>query len=110
MDHAHSSHLLAQCPLCHAAYPSSDVRLVGEKGTTRLFHCTCRTCGHAMLAIVLESQGAVSSVGLMTDLEIQDAMRFREAPVISADDCISIHRVLEEDARSFCAALQRRHS
>jgi hypothetical protein len=107
MDHAHSSHLLAQCPLCHAAYPSADVQLVGEKGTTRLFHCTCRTCGHAMLAIVLENQGAVSSVGLMTDLEIQDAMRFREAAVISADDCIAIHRLLEGESQRFCAALRR---
>lgn len=108
MDHAHSSHLLAQCPLCHVAYPSADVRLVGEKGTTRLFHCTCRSCGHAMLALILESQGAVSSVGLMTDLEVQDAMRFREAVAISADDCIAAHRILEDESRVFCEHLVRK--
>ena len=69
MDHAHTPKLLAHCPLCQAAYPTSEVKLLGEKGTTRLFHCTCSSCGHAVLAVVLESAGSVSSVGLVTDLE-----------------------------------------
>jgi hypothetical protein len=106
MDQAHPSHLLAQCPLCHSSYPTEDIRLVGEKGTTRLFHCTCRSCGHAMLAIILENRGSISSVGLVTDLEIQDALRFRESPAISADDCIAAHRILEMESPAFCASLR----
>lgn len=105
MDHAHSSHLMAQCPLCHTSYPASEVRLVGEKGTTRLFHCTCTSCGHAMLAIILEAQGSVSSLGLMTDLEAKDALRFQDSSPISADDCIAAHRLLEEQSGGFCEAI-----
>jgi len=106
MDHAHSSHLLAQCPLCSAAYPAADVRLLGEKGSTRLFHCTCRSCGHAMLAVILERQGSMSSVGLVTDLEIQDALRFHESASVSADDCIAMHRLMEEGSSEMCGWLR----
>ena len=106
MDTAPSSKLLAHCPLCQAMYGEKEVRLLGERGSTRLFHCTCNACGHAMLAVILESQGAVSSVGLVTDLEVQDALRFREMPSISADDCVVAHRILENESKGFCEALK----
>lgn len=106
MDPAHSSKLLAHCPLCQATYREAEVRLLSEKNSTRLFHCTCRSCGHAMLAIILETQGSVSSVGLMTDLEAQDALRFRDCEALSADDCIAAHRVLEEESRELCSLLK----
>ncbi|MFH1078589.1 MAG: hypothetical protein V1745_04925 [Patescibacteria group bacterium] len=105
MNPASSSKLLAHCPLCQTAYGGAEVRLLGERGTTRLFHCSCRSCGHAMLAVILESQGSVSSVGLVTDLEVQDAMRFRGAVPISADDCVTAHRILENESQAFCSSL-----
>lgn len=106
MDHAHSSpQLLAHCPVCHAAYPTSDVRLLGEKGPTRLFHCTCQRCGNAVIAVVLENAGAVSSVGLVTDMEVQDALRFQDVPAVSSDECIAAHRLVEQESRSFCRRL-----
>lgn len=105
MDHAHSSKILAHCPLCQAIYDEKEVKLLGEKGATRLFHCTCKACGHAMLALILETQGSVSSVGLVTDLEVGDALRFRDFQPFSADDCIATHRILEEESRTFCKAL-----
>lgn len=107
MDQAHSSKLLAHCPLCQAIYQASEIKLLGERGATRLFHCTCSACGHAMLAIILEAQGAVSSVGLMTDLEVQDALRFRDMGSVTADECIASHRILEMESREFCKLIMR---
>ncbi len=105
MDDAHLSKLLAQCPMCQATYLKDDLRLLGEKGATRLFHCTCRACGHAMLAMVLEAHGSVSSVGLMTDLEAPDALRFRDLEPVSADECIAMHRFLQTESLDLCASL-----
>ena len=99
------SRLLANCPLCQAAYVDEAVRLVGEKGAAKLFHCTCKGCGHAMLAVILENAGWLSSVGLMTDLEAQDAVRFHSAPLIGSDECIKVHHMLEKDSQAFCRAL-----
>ena len=105
MDSAHSSKLLAQCPLCQTVYEESEVRLLGERGSTRLFHCSCHACGHAMLAMILEAHGSVSSVGLMTDLEVQDALRFQSLESLSADDCIAAHRILEAESRQLCTLI-----
>jgi len=106
MDHAHSSpQLLAHCPVCHAAYPSNEVRLLGEKGTTRLFHCTCQACGNAVMAVVLENSGGISSVGLVTDLEAKDALRFQSVPVVSSDECITAHQLMEQQSQAFCGRL-----
>lgn len=106
MDHAPSSKLLAHCPLCQVQYHEQEVHLLGERGTTRLFHCTCHGCGHAMLAMILETQGSISSVGLVTDLEVQDALRFRDRTALTSDECLLAHRTLEDSSRDFCHILQ----
>ncbi|MCR4278549.1 MAG: hypothetical protein NUV81_01450 [bacterium] len=105
MDPAQSSRLIANCPLCNVEYLTEKVRLVGERGAKQLFHCTCEGCGNSMLAIILETKGSISSVGLLTDLEVQDAMRMHEADPISSDDCIRAHRVLEHESKMFVQSL-----
>ena len=107
MNHTHPSNILAHCPLCQVAYQEKEVRLVGEKGATKLFHCTCRACGHAMLALILESQGSLSTVGVVTDLEVQDALRFRDSQAITDDDCIRAHQIVEQESRELCRLLMK---
>lgn len=99
------SRILAQCPLCQAAYREDEIRLVGERGASRLFHCNCEECGHSMLAIVLESSGWVSSVGLVTDLEAEEASRVQRSAPISVDECINLHRLLEGESNALCQSL-----
>ncbi len=79
--------------------------MLGEKGVTRLFHCSCSTCGQSVLAVILETGGAISSVGLVTDMELKDAVRFKDAEAVSGDECISVHRLLEEGSRDLCQRL-----
>lgn len=105
MERNPSPKLLAHCPLCQTAYHTEEVRLLGERGTTRLFHCTCGSCKHAVIAVVLEAAGSVSSVGLVTDMEVQDAVRFQGVRPVSTDECIAFHRLLETDSLAFCATL-----
>lgn len=108
MDPAQSSKLISNCPLCHAEYKNEHIQLVGQHGTSRLFHCTCNDCGNAMLAIILESNGGISSVGLMTDLEAQDAIRMQNADPVSADDCIQVHQLLKKDSKQFVETIQKK--
>ncbi len=58
-----------------------------------------------MMAVVLESSGVVSSVGVVTDLEAADAKRFHDAPAISVDECLRFHIQLEEESRALCHSL-----
>lgn len=101
----HPSKLIAHCPVCQTSYGDQAIRLVGERGTSRLFHCTCASCGHAMLAVILENAGWVSSIGMITDLEANDAARFQKLEMISANECVQIHQGLEHQSRELCQQL-----
>ncbi len=99
------SKILTHCPLCRAEYQSSEIKMLGEKGAARLFHCTCHACGHAILAVVLETGNIISSVGVVTDLELSDVMRFQTFSPISSDDCVLLHRSVNSGSREFCRRL-----
>lgn len=107
-------HLLAHCPLCQAAYDDASVRplgetaprpLIGGQGKSRMFHLTCKQCHHSVLAVILESVHGVSSIGLVTDLEAQDAVRIHDADPISANDVVKAHVELEQMSGALCRAL-----
>ncbi len=100
--------LLAHCPLCQTAYEETSVQLLGEQGVARMFHLTCRACRHAVLAVILENQNGISSIGLVTDMEAQDAVRMHDARPITADDCLAAHEVLETKSREVCAGLMKK--
>lgn len=106
--------LLAHCPLCQAAYDETSVCLIGEftprmafgaSGKSRMFHLTCKQCCHAVLAVILESSHGISSVGLVTDLEAQDAVRVHEASPITADDVVRAHQELAARSQELVRAL-----
>jgi hypothetical protein len=106
--------MLAHCPLCQTAYDEHSIKLLGEQAAsmtgqsaTRMFHLTCSSCHHAVIAVILESQNGVSSIGLVTDLEVQDAVRMHDAPPISADDCVVAHEILETKSRRVCEQLMK---
>jgi hypothetical protein len=97
--------LLTHCPLCQTPYEDSSIHLLGEDGAARLFHLTCARCSHSVLAVILENQSGISSVGLVTDLEAQDAVRFRDAEPITADDMLFAHKSIESGSREVCKCL-----
>ncbi len=94
--------LLAQCPLCQTVYADQEIHLLGEQDSAKLFHCTCRACGHAMIAVVLESAGLVSSIGMLTDLEVHDALRCQSATSLTTDECIQGHQIFHDEGQKFC--------
>lgn len=93
--------LLTHCPLCNAQYQDQSIKLLGEQGAMRTFHLTCPACAHAVLAVIMENQHGVSSLGMVTDLEVQDAVRFRDLEPISADDCLNIKDLLATKSMEF---------
>lgn len=97
--------LLTHCPLCHAPYEEQSVRLLGEHENMKLLHLTCSHCAHSVLAVILENQGGISSVGLVTDLEVQDAVRFQDAESITADDCLEAHAMISTKSKDICKQL-----
>lgn len=99
------SKLLHQCPLCQTAYKHGEIRLLGQSGARRMFHCRCRSCSHAFLTIIMETSGSVSSIGMITDMGADDAVRLQSATPLTDDMCILAHQVMTENSAEFCKIL-----
>lgn len=55
-----------------------------------------------MLALMTDHQGWVSTVGLVTDLEISDAMRLAERKPVGSDECIHLYQIFNQQSQKFC--------
>jgi len=99
------SQLLERCPLCHEKYGTGSIQLLGGEGKTQTFHCACSACGHAMLSVVFEGSGWLSSIGLVTDLQADEAQKLFKTPTITSDECIGIHTSIEQNSAKICQIL-----
>ena len=95
--------LVSFCPLCESRSSKTQARLLGQEGETRLLHVKCKKCSNSMLALVFASSDGMSSVGLVTDLSYDDAIRFKEGDPVYIDDIISLHE--EMGNKSFLSGL-----
>lgn len=105
MNASQVAKMLSQCPICKKSYLEDAVKHVGQDRGAELYHCSCKGCGHAMMAVVLEQAGLVSSIGMLTDLEVSDALQLSKTNPITKDECVKIHRVLEKESQALCQAL-----
>lgn len=97
--------VLTHCPLCRSPYRPAHICLLRKAAGMSLYHLKCDACRHSVLAVIVENPNGVSSVGLVTDMEAQDAVRLEQAEPVSADDCVRLHIALEEQSRAICRQL-----
>lgn len=90
--------LVSFCPVCETRYHPMEARMLGQDGETHLLHVQCRTCEHAILALVLVNHVGASSVGLLTDLSYEDVLSFREQSSVTVNDVLDVHEVFANDA------------
>lgn len=81
------------CPLCRA----KDVvtHSIEQKEEAHLIHINCQRCYRNVIAIVFSGGFGTSSVGLITDLDSRDVVRFQKCGALSFDDVLAAHQELE---------------
>ena len=89
--------IISNCPLCQNSNQDIEARMLGQGCETRLLHLNCNKCGSSLLALVLLSQGIVSSVGMITDLTFEDVRRFRDLDQIVVDDVLDLHQIMDKN-------------
>ena len=82
---------VSYCPICETQTKAADARFLHEQENTHLLHLTCNKCGNAVLALVLLNSVGVSSIGLMTDLSVEDVWKLYRQQAVSADDVLDAH-------------------
>lgn len=99
--------VLQRCPLCHESYQTSAVFPLDRQKRSKVYHCYCHACKRAMLAVLFEASGWLSSIGMLTEFTAAEARQAAQLAPVDGDLCLQAHRYFAEESRSFCAFLQK---
>lgn len=104
--HQDALKVIAVCPLCEAPAQSMKAAVLEEGRESHLVHMTCGKCSHALLAVVVSVHGGISSLGVLTDLQADEVVKYRRASPLCFDDVLAIHQWLQANP----AALARENT
>lgn len=90
-----------RCPICSENYSEESAGLVEEKDNASLVHLTCGRCRGYFLAMVINFGHGLSSVGMVTDLNLADARRIYRRGPLTLDEVISAHELIIQDKFNF---------
>lgn len=93
--------ILKQCPLCETQYTERSVKIIEQKAESELVHMTCIHCKHAILACIVKSRHGVSSVGMLTDLQVEDVQRLHKKSPLHDNDVLDFHTTLKHFPSTF---------
>lgn len=69
-----------------------------ETADNHLVHLHCRQCQAAILALVTVTPMGLSSIGMITDLSVADARRFKASEPIEFDEVIALNLNLKNNS------------
>jgi hypothetical protein len=88
--------LIKNCPLCKKNYVETDVKTIEKREDSELIHLSCASCHAGMLAMVMMAPFGIGSIGMVTDLNAEDATRIKHSQPVSGDDVIEFYELLEK--------------
>jgi|GEM_PF-1441315 hypothetical protein len=80
--------LISHCPVCSLSYPTEAVHVFSDESEAKFVHFTCDNCHSYFMAMVMKIPKGVSTVGMVTDLSLEDVQRLYKLPSISIDEMI----------------------
>ncbi len=93
--------MMAECPLCKQAYSEQKAKVIEEKNSAHLVHITCPHCLHSILALIIVSKVGMSSVGMVTDLNVNDVRRLKRLGPITEDELLNFYSLLQKEKLNF---------
>lgn len=84
------------CPACRSRYDQVEAKILEERDESYLVHLTCRHCGSSVLALVATGILGITSIGMITDLNSEEVIKFKETESIAADEVIEAHQLLAD--------------
>jgi len=88
--------LVSYCPLCENRYNFLEARILEESGSGSLMYIRCQHCSSAILAVLVHSHGGVSSIGVVTDLQPEEVLKFEGNDDLSDDDILASYQYLQK--------------
>lgn len=88
--------IMSVCPVCSKKYEPIQAKIVLEKDNSHLVHINCSNCFSSVLAVITSNNFGINSVGVVTDLQVEDVLRFIDAESVNSDDVIEMHKMLSK--------------
>ena len=89
--------LISHCPVCGIKFNPLEAKVIREGNSAHLIYIKCRHCQASLLALISAGNLGISSVGLVSDLSSEDAVKFQDFPNVSFDDVIEAHQYLTKE-------------
>jgi hypothetical protein len=95
-DQSNTLKHLVTCSLCGEKYGHDSTIVLSENETNTTFHLTCRKCNSAVLIFVSNNQQNVISLGMATDMNGGEAVKFFEGGDVTKDDVLIVYERLNK--------------
>lgn len=90
---------LAYCPVCHYHYNPIQAKVLEEGNGVHLIYVKCSRCQSSILALVLAGNFGISSIGLITDLDGGEIIKFKSLPPVSGNDVLRVYETLQKSEK-----------
>jgi hypothetical protein len=84
--------VISRCPVCGSVYNTQKAKLFAQHEEANMVHFSCDSCEGNFIAMVMTLNHGLSTVGLVSDLDFEDARRKFSFPSITVDEVISYHQ------------------
>ncbi len=85
---------ISHCPVCNIRYNPIEAKVLEEKKENHLLYVKCRNCQSAVLTLVISNNLGLTSVGLITDLDGDEVLKFKDQKGISHDEVLEFHQFI----------------
>lgn len=86
--------ILSNCPICNSHYHANEIHVIEENSNGHLLHVQCKKCKSCVIAVVVTNNMGVNSITLITDLDSNDVLKFKNSDPISINDVLDLHKGL----------------
>ena len=90
-----SLRLIKQCPVCSTKYVSRKVQIIDYAESGVLLHFSCPTCFSSLLANVTEMPFGLVGSAMLTDLQAEEVLKFKNKEKVTSDDVLDVYERLE---------------
>ena len=92
--------LIKHCPVCADKYEIANAQIVDWEDDSVLVYFNCAKCQSSLLAQIAEMPFGVVGSAMLTDLEADEVLKFKNANVVNTDDVLEVYKKLEDN--KFC--------
>ena len=83
--------IISNCPICNSQNFPAQIRVLQERENAHLLHIRCRKCHSCLLVLVTFSPQGLASMGLLTDLNSDEVIRFSQGKPVSTADVLELY-------------------